>query len=181
VQHWYCRLWSSRAGLPVVCAVWKLFCVKFVYRLSLYTTSHADFRWLLYLSPTHRMLNVYIAWLLRYCPYSKNVTFFKVLLVKKIRISYANMLAQSSWCRVRRSGNSQGKYVWYFLTLVDCAVHTFCGLYRRDVRVKFRKNACNETNLMYYLSSVYSVTLPVHVTKHLLHIYIVTSWWWATR
>jgi hypothetical protein len=87
---------------------------------------------------------------------------------------------------------------------------------------------CNETNLMHHLSSVYSVTIPLHilgllVTHHqqvkicicnswyvlvdcqlawlewnvhsnqaswestkayitcqLLHIYIVTSWWWAT-
>jgi hypothetical protein len=53
---------------------------------------------------------------------------------------------------------------------------------------------CNEINLMHHLSSVYSVTIPLHVsgsmahqqlfktynTYQLLHIYIVTSWWWAT-
>jgi hypothetical protein len=62
--------------------------------------------------------------------------------------------------------------------------------------------ACNETNLMHYLTSVYSVTTPTHVsgllvatngtcckfqspkmynTYQLSHIYIATSWWWATR
>jgi hypothetical protein len=74
--------------------------------------------------------------------------------------------------------------------------------------------AGNETNLMHYLSSVYSVTIPLkvsgllvahhqevtmpirdnwfhsiqvhrqstkmHNTYKLSHIYIVTSWWWAT-
>jgi hypothetical protein len=29
-------------------------------------------------------------------------------------------------------------------------------------------NACNETNLMHYLSSVYSVTIPLHVSRLLL-------------
>jgi hypothetical protein len=24
LQRWYCRLWSGRGGLPVVCTVWKL-------------------------------------------------------------------------------------------------------------------------------------------------------------
>jgi hypothetical protein len=67
-------------------------------------------------------------------------------------------------------------------------------------------NAFNEANVMHYLSSVYSVTIPLHVSGllvahhqevtmyicnkwyvlyilvdcQLLHMYIVTSWWLAT-
>jgi hypothetical protein len=53
---------------------------------------------------------------------------------------------------------------------------------------------CSETNLMHHLSSVYSVTIPLHVSGwmthrqliktysvyRLSHIYIFTSWWCAT-
>jgi hypothetical protein len=49
-------------------------------------------------------------------------------------------------------------------------------------------NACNGTNLMHCLSSVYSVhsiqarwqSTKTYNTYQLSHIYIVTSWWWAT-
>jgi hypothetical protein len=33
-----------------------------------------------------------------------------------------------------------------------------------DGKDRFSGNVCNETNLMYYLSSVYSVTIPRHVS-----------------
>jgi hypothetical protein len=57
---------------------------------------------------------------------------------------------------------------------------------------------CNKTNLMHYLFSVYWFTTPLQVSCFLvahyqevimytcnnwyvLYVYIITSWWWATR
>jgi hypothetical protein len=52
----------------------------------------------------------------------------------------------------------------------------FCWLY-------ILKYSCNETNLMHYLSSVYSVTVPVHVSGLLvahhqeIAMYICDNWY----
>jgi hypothetical protein len=56
-------------------------------------------------------------------------------------------------------------------------------LFLLKVKIKSRKCVCNETNLMHYLSSAYSVTINLHVSGLLVAhhqevtMYICDSWY----
>jgi hypothetical protein len=64
---------------------------------------------------------------------------------------------------------------------------------KRGMYLNTTHHACNETNLMHYLSSVYSFiclswlsvglahrqSTKMYNMYQLLHIYIATSWWWV--
>jgi hypothetical protein len=59
----------------------------------------------------------------------------------------------------------------------------FCGVPSLGCKVDIYLHACNKTNLMDYLSSVYLVTIPLHVLGLLVAhrqevtVYICDSWY----